>query len=63
MTRGGTGVVVLVLLYVLTVCVVALEKTEADKFGVIFSSHVLQVGAHRIVVDKRFLGEYLVQDY
>ena len=52
MARGGTRVVVLILLYVLAVCVVALEKTEADEFGEVFSSHVLQVWAHRIVVDE-----------
>ena len=52
MARGGTRVVVLILLYVLTVCVVALEKAEADEFGKIFSSHVLQVWAHRVVVDE-----------
>ena len=57
--RGGTGVVVLVLLYVLTVCVVALEKAEAYEFGVIFSGYVLQVRTHRIVVDERFIGENL----
>ena len=59
MARGGTRVVVLILLYVLTVCVVALEKTEANEFGEIFSSHVLQVWAHWIVVDERFIGEDL----
>ena len=59
MARGGAGVVVLVLLYVLAVCVVALEKAEADEFGVIFPSHVLKVWAHRIVVDERFVGDNL----
>ena len=52
MARGGTRVVVLILLYVLAVCVVALEEAEADEFGEVFSSHVLQVWAHRIVVDE-----------
>ena len=59
MARGGTRVVVLILLYVLTVSVVALEKTETNEFGEIFSSHVLKVWAHRIVVDERFIGEDL----
>ena len=52
MARGGTRVVVLILLYVLAVCVVALEETEADEFGEVFSSHILQVWAHRVVVDE-----------
>ena len=50
--RGWRSVVVLILLYVLAVCVVALEETEADEFGEVISSHVLQVWAHRIVVDE-----------
>ena len=49
----------LVLLDVLAVSIAALEQAETHQLGIVFSSHQLKVGTHRVVIQQGLVGEDL----
>ena len=49
----------LVLLDVLAVSVAALEQAETHQLGIVFSSHQLKVGTHRVVIQQGLVGKDL----